>query len=263
MTRRACVAAHSRSLLRRLVTLAAEASTHSGRYTVALLDRLTWEAQIEPLNEPRDALGVHLKPVASAEVSQDVWLGLGDAPEVNELAEEPLEACRGDDLQDPGGCAAGVPECVPLVVWREHQMTRTGVQYLVAKGRTHTSLQDVAVLVLVRVSMQRCSQRARGHRVLDHGEGAVRVLAVNHEPDADAPQEPSLAVARPNDPCYRRRHRLLIGRFSHRNSMTSHPGHRVRCSDLLHERIGLRFSRIPVLRTRRIQRTRAFRRAFP
>lgn len=88
------------------------------------LDRLTGEAQIKAVNEPRDALRVHLEPVAGAEVSQDLRLGPGDAPEVDEFAEEPLEAGGGDDLQDPGGFIAGVPESVPLVARLENQITR-------------------------------------------------------------------------------------------------------------------------------------------
>ena len=62
------------------------------------LERLTGEAQTETLNESRDARRVHLETEASAEVSQDLRLGPGDAPEVDEFAEEPLEASRGDDL---------------------------------------------------------------------------------------------------------------------------------------------------------------------
>jgi hypothetical protein len=54
--------------------------------------------------------------------------------------------------------------------------------------------------------MQRGSQCTRGHRVLDQREPAVRLVAVNHEPDPDASQEPSFAVAGPDDPRCHRRH---------------------------------------------------------
>ncbi len=62
------------------------------------LDRLTREAQIEALDEPRDAVRIHLESVAGAEVSQGLRFGPGDAPEVDEFAEEPFEAGGGDNL---------------------------------------------------------------------------------------------------------------------------------------------------------------------
>lgn len=40
--------------------------------------------------------------------------GLDDATEGDEVREEPLEARRGDDLQNPAGCVSRVPEGVPL-----------------------------------------------------------------------------------------------------------------------------------------------------
>ena len=123
------------------------------------LDRLTGEAQIEALNESRDARRVHLEPVAGAEVSQDLRLGPGDASEVDEFAEEALEAGGGDDLQDPGGFIAGVPERVPLVARLENQINRTGDQHLIAQKRADTPLQDVARVS--RWDLPLCGLRAR------------------------------------------------------------------------------------------------------
>jgi len=40
--------------------------------------------------------------------------GLGDAAEVDELGEEALEPGGRDDLEDPAGLVAGVPERMPL-----------------------------------------------------------------------------------------------------------------------------------------------------
>src|SRR5712691_6957745 len=90
------------------------------------LDRPSGEVQIEALNEPGDALRIHLEPVASTEVGQDLRLGPGDAPKVNQFAEEPLEAGGGDDLQDPGGLVPSIPERVPLVARLENQIAGTG-----------------------------------------------------------------------------------------------------------------------------------------
>jgi hypothetical protein len=68
------------------------------RSDLCSLDRLTGEAETEALDEPRDALGVHLEFVPGAQVSQDLRLGPGDAPQVDEFGEELFEAGGGDDL---------------------------------------------------------------------------------------------------------------------------------------------------------------------
>ena len=57
-------------------------------------DRLAREAQCEALHQTGDAVGIHLKLVAGAEVGQRLGLGSGDATEVDELVEE-LEAGGG------------------------------------------------------------------------------------------------------------------------------------------------------------------------
>ena len=58
---------------------------------------------------------------AGTEFGQCLRFGARDAAEVDEFAEEPLEAGGGDDLQDPGGFIAGVPEGVPLVARLEYR----------------------------------------------------------------------------------------------------------------------------------------------
>ena len=91
------------------------------------------EAEIEALDQARNALGVHFEFVAGAQLAERLRLGLGDAAEVDQLVEEPLEARRGDDLQDPRRLVAGVPECVPLVARLEDQIARAADQDLVAE----------------------------------------------------------------------------------------------------------------------------------
>ena len=54
------------------------------------------------------------------------------------------------------------------------------------------------------------AERARRHRMLDQGEAAVGLLAVDHETDADAPQEASLTVLRSNNLRLCRLHLLLL-----------------------------------------------------
>jgi hypothetical protein len=55
------------------------------RGAVVALDRLCGEAQIEALDQPGDAVWVHLELVAGAEVGQAVGLGLRDSSELDEL----------------------------------------------------------------------------------------------------------------------------------------------------------------------------------
>ena len=61
-------------------------------------DRFSGKAQIEALDEARDAVGVHLEFVAGTEVRQVLRVGVSDAAKVDELREESLKAARRDDL---------------------------------------------------------------------------------------------------------------------------------------------------------------------
>src|SRR5688500_10921885 len=70
-----------------------------------------------------------------------------------ERAEELLEAGRSDDLEDPAGLVAGVPEGVPLVAGLEDQIAGAGLDDLVAEQRSHAALEHEAVLVLPRVAV--------------------------------------------------------------------------------------------------------------
>src|SRR5262245_55405527 len=48
------------------------------------LDRLTWETEVETVQQPGDAVGIHLELVAGAEVGERERLGPRDAAEVDE-----------------------------------------------------------------------------------------------------------------------------------------------------------------------------------
>src|ERR1035437_10125053 len=163
------------------------------------LARLAGEAQIEALDELGNAVGVHLELVADAELGQGLWVGLCDAAEVDKLAEESLEAGGRDDLQKPRREIAGVPEGVPLVARLEDQIAWACGHDFVAQQRPDASLHYVAVFVLVCVAVQRGGERSGGHRVLDHRESVSGVLAVEHKPNADASEEPGVAVLEPHD----------------------------------------------------------------
>lgn len=73
-----------------------------------------------------------------------------------------LEAAGGDDLQYPARFVAGVPKRVPLIAGFEDEVSFVRVDDLVAELRPHTSLKDVAVLVLVGVAVQRRYECPRG-----------------------------------------------------------------------------------------------------
>ena len=134
---------------------------------------------------------------------------MGDAAEVDQVSEESLEARGRDDLQDPGRLVAGVPERVPLVARLEDEIAGAADHDVIAQQRTDTSLEDVAVLVLARVPMHRRSQRARRHGVFDEREPTPGLLAIDHEPNPDAPQEARLAVPGTHHLRRRRRHSYL------------------------------------------------------
>ena len=72
---------------------------------------------------------------------------------------------------------------------------------IVAQECADASLEHEAVLVLSRVAVERCSQGARGHGVLDEREAAAGLAAVDHEPDTDAPEKARLAVLGPEHSC--------------------------------------------------------------
>jgi len=116
-----------------------------------------------------------------------------------------LEARGGDDLEDPARLVARVPERVPLVARLVDQVARAGLDDLVAEQRAHAALQDVAVLVLARVEVQRGGEGARRHRVLDQREALAGLRAVDHEADADAAEEALGGVGRADDLRARRR----------------------------------------------------------
>src|SRR4029453_4679045 len=152
-------------------------------------------------------LRIHLEAVARAEIRENLRGCPGDATEVDEFGEESLKAGRRDDLQNPGRLITRVPERVPLVAGLEHQIPWVGDQHFVTEKRAHPALEHVAVLVFTRVPVQRGGQSAGGHRMLDQRESLARLRpadnepAADHEPGADAPEEPRLAVARSDNLC--------------------------------------------------------------
>ncbi len=161
-----------------------------------VLYRITRKPETEPLDESWNTLRVQLETVTRAEFTHALRLRPSHAAEIEEFGEEPFEAGWRDDLQDPSGLIAGIPEGMPLIARLEDEVAWVSEQHLVTQKRSNAAFENVAVLVLARVPMQRRGERPRGHRVLDERERAVRLSAVNHEPHPNASQESSPAVAR-------------------------------------------------------------------
>ena len=105
-----------------------------------------------------------------------------------------LETRRRDDLEDPADGVAGVPERVPLVTWFEGEVALLGVHHIVAEQRSQPTLQDVAVLVLLGVAVNRGGEGSRWDRVLDERESAARLLAPHDESGSDRSELDRLAV---------------------------------------------------------------------
>src|SRR4029077_5218843 len=110
-----------------------------------------------------------------------------------------LEAGRRDELQDPRRGVSRIPERVPLVTGLEHQVADLGDEDLIAEQCPDLALQDVGVLVLSVVLVQRSRERARRHRMLDQGEAAVGVLAVAHAPASDDSEKSSPSIPGANN----------------------------------------------------------------
>src|SRR5207245_936470 len=94
-----------------------------------------------------------------------------------------------------------------LVARRADQGARLADDILVAEQPADAALQDIAVLVLACVPVQRRCEGARAHRMLNQREAPAGLAAVDHEPDADAPQETQAPVRGPQYPCRRCLHR--------------------------------------------------------
>jgi hypothetical protein len=73
------------------------------------------------------------------------------------------------------------------------------LEHFIAEQRSDTTRQYEAVLIFERVLVERRRERPRGHRMLHQRDTAARLVAPEHEPDADAPEEAGDAVVGPYD----------------------------------------------------------------
>src|SRR5919112_1585699 len=141
--------------------------------------------------ERSHALEVELYPVADVE-GRLVGSGF---PRLCCFLEEVLESSRADDLQYAAWHVAGVPEGVPLVAGFEDHGPRARVHHGVTEQAPHPAFQDVVVLVLTRVPVQRGGEGSRGDRMFHQGAPPTRLLAPDHEPDDERPEIDHLPVA--------------------------------------------------------------------
>ena len=160
-----------------------------------------WEAHPEALDEIGHAVGVHYQCESLTEFPKVFGPRMGDAAELDELGEEALEACRGDDLEDPAGRVASVPERMPLPARFMDEVPRARLEVLVTQDGAHTSLEHEAVLVLVVVAVQWRGERPGRHRMFDKREAVAGFGPVEHKAHSDAAKKASVPILRSDDSC--------------------------------------------------------------
>src|SRR6476620_152691 len=158
-------------------------TTVRGKRVLALPQQ--WMGESVLLADPLHAAHVELDAVLGGEIRH---VGLASLETLGQLAEEVLEPGRRDDLQNPAGRVARVPERVPLVAGLEREVAYLRVDHVVAQQGAHPALQHVAPLVDAVMPVQRGAQRAGWDRVLDQREAAARLLAPDHEAGTAAAQ---------------------------------------------------------------------------
>jgi hypothetical protein len=109
-------------------------------------DGAVGDPKLEPLQEPGYAVRLQVERVSGTELGEGLRLSLGHPAQLDELAEETLEASGRDDLEQAGGFVTGVPEGVPLVAGLEDEVTGTPDQDLVTEEGTDASFDHEAVL---------------------------------------------------------------------------------------------------------------------
>src|SRR3954451_8440266 len=112
------------------------------------------------LAEHRDAPRIDLEPGLRPDRRHGL-AGRG-LHEVGQLLKVALEPAGRDDLEDPAGLVARVPESVPLAARLEYEVARPGHDDLAAEVRAHPALEHERVLVLAAVAVQRRPRRPGG-----------------------------------------------------------------------------------------------------
>jgi hypothetical protein len=110
---------------------------------------------------------VHLEPVAGGDRRDLVGLRLARGEKLDQLLEILLETRRRDDLEEARVLVTCVPDGVPLTARLVDKVARAAVDDLVCEERPDPAAENVAVLVLPAVAVERRRQSARLERVLN------------------------------------------------------------------------------------------------
>src|SRR5437588_1477194 len=117
--------------------------------------------------QPRDAVQLDLDSVTVGELCHLLRVEVRRGHPRRHLVKAVLESSGGDDLEDPAGAIACVPERMPLLARLEDKVARVRIYDIVSQQGAHPALQHVAVLVLAGVFVQRRHERSRRDRMLD------------------------------------------------------------------------------------------------
>jgi len=113
-----------------------------------------------------------------------------------DLREVPLEVRRGDDLQRPRWRVARGPEGIRHPSRLEDEISWPDDAHLVPDLDADLAFEDVGVLVLAYVGVQRRGEDSRPDRVLYERKGAPALSTLEHEPCAEPAHHHHLALVR-------------------------------------------------------------------
>ena len=111
-------------------------------------------------HEPLDRREVHVEAVPRHDRAHRAAVDLGRLQERRDVLEVALEADRPDELDDPQLVVAGVPEGVRDPARLGHELARAGEAHRVPDLDAEAPGDDVGVLVLARVGVQRRAEKA-------------------------------------------------------------------------------------------------------
>jgi AcrR family transcriptional regulator len=116
-----------------------------------------------------------------------------------ELTEVVLETSGRNQLEQPRVDVARVPKRVRHSARLDDQVARCCLDDLVAELETDRPLEDERVLVLARMRVHGSTEPTCRQRVFEETEAALRLVAVDHETDAECHELYSFALGRTKD----------------------------------------------------------------
>jgi hypothetical protein len=113
-----------------------------------------------------------------------------------QFREVTFEPGRRDDFQDARWLVARIPEGMPLIAWLEDQVTSIAENNLSTQINANPPFSYKAVFIFTPMSMQRCSERPRFHRMFHERKAAARVIPINHNSDPSGSNAEGFTVLR-------------------------------------------------------------------